>query len=137
MSCILRIIGEDFDVDSFILLSGVSSYCVFYKDEPKSKLKPGGEKYQFSGCAVDVSIADFDDFTEQEKDAAKYLELNYEKLKLIPSTPEIQFAVLDFGIEYDSYKFVQSKYLSTALIKLCADLGISIELSIYQQITKS
>ncbi|MGY4538801.1 hypothetical protein ACVW0P_003224 [Mucilaginibacter sp. UYNi724] len=135
MGCILRIIGEEFDVDNFILQSGIRSYSVFYKGEPKSKLSPDGKKCQFSGCAVDVSKADFNDFNKQIDDASRYLELYQEKLKLITSIPAIQFAVLDFGIECDINKFVQSKYLPITLIKLCAELGISIELSIYQQQT--
>ncbi|MCQ6960362.1 hypothetical protein [Mucilaginibacter aquariorum] len=133
MTCILSIIGENFDVDSFIAQCGVKPYGIFYKDQLIHKDLPKSKKNKFSGCSIGVSSAGFDEFNKQVDDAISYLNLNQKNLKLIPSISEIQFATLNFGIEYDIDKFVQSKYLPNTLLTLCADLGIGIELSIYQQ----
>lgn len=133
MTCILNIIGEYFDVDSFIEKCGVKPYKISYKDHPKHKDLPESKKNKFSGCSIGVSNAEFDEFNKQVEDAINYLTANKENLKFIPSIPEIQFATLNFGVEYDIDKFVQSKYFPNTLLTVCADLGIGIELSIYQQ----
>ena len=132
MSCILRISGEDFDVDDFILQSKISPYNKFYKDTPKIKSKPEGEKTKSSGCSMEVSSADFDNFKQQVQDAINYLNNYQQELQYINTTPKIQYAVLGFGVEYDPNKFTQTQYLPTELLKFSADLGISIEISIYQ-----
>ncbi|SEP30141.1 DUF4279 domain-containing protein [Mucilaginibacter sp. OK283] len=130
MSCVLRIIGEDFDVDSFILKTGIDPYKVFYKGDPKVKSKPDGKKFEHSGCAIDASEADFTDFKQQVKDVIEFLESNRNKLLFINSGSEIQYAVLDFGVAYNPDKFTQTQYLPKELLKLAADLGIGIEISI-------
>jgi hypothetical protein len=132
MSCILRISGEGFDVDDFILQSKISPYTKFYKGSPRVESKPDGEKIKSSGCNLEISHADFDEFKQQVQDAIDYLNNHHQELQYINVTPEIQYAVLDFGVEYDPDKFTQTQYLPTELLKLSADLGISIEISIYQ-----
>jgi len=133
MSCVLRIIGEDFDVDSFILKTGIDPYKVFYRGDSKVKSKPDGKKTERSGCAIGASWADQTDFKQQVKDAIGFLESNRDKLLFINSVPEIQYAVLDFGVSYNPDKFTQTQYLPKELLRLTADLGIGIEVSIYQE----
>lgn len=133
MSCILRITGKDFDVDVFVLQSKISPYDKFYKGLPRIESKPESEKLNFSGCSLEVSKAGFDNFKQQIQDAIDYLNSHQQELQYINTTPEIQYATLDFGVEYDTNKFTQTQYLPKELLKLCADLGIDIEISIYQE----
>jgi len=133
MSCIFRITGENFDVDDFIQKSGISPYAKFYKGAPRIESKPNGEKIKTTSCNLKVSDAGFDEFNQQVQDAIDYLNSHQQKLQYIKSTPEIQYATLDFGVEYNPDKFTQTQYLPTELVKLSADLGIGIEISIYQQ----
>lgn len=100
MSCILRIIGEKFDVNAFILQSGIEPYKVFYKGDPKCHSKPNGAKLNNSGCAIELSNAGFDDFSQQLKEVITYLTQHKEKLKLINGFPGIEHSVIDFGIEH-------------------------------------
>lgn len=131
MSCVLRISGENLDIDSFIARSGIFAYRRFYKGDARLKSKPNGPKVESSGCTIEVSKAEFHDFKEQVEDAISYLATNRDVLSLIRTTPDIEYAVLDFGVSYDDNKFTQTHFFSTELLSLTADLGISIELSIY------
>ncbi len=108
MSCILRIAGEDFDVDAFISKSTIVAYNRFYKGDAKYKSKPDGTKVERSGCAIEVSKVEFENFHQQVDDAILYLNQNKEKLQLIKAIPEIQYAVLDFGVDYASDKLKQN-----------------------------
>jgi len=132
MSCVLGIGGENFNVDDFILKSELTVYKIFHKGEPIVPTKPNGRKSTHSGCGITVSKVEFDDFNKQVEDTIQYLKENSQKLKLIKSTKDIDYASLDFGVSYDESKFVQSKYLPNELLCLVADLGISVEISIYQ-----
>lgn len=133
MSCILRISGENLDVDDFIFQSKVSPYTIYYKGAPEIKSKPEGQKNGRSGCHITVSKAHFTEFEKQVADAIKFLQEHRGKLYHIDITQGIEFATLDFGVEYNPEKFVQSKYFPKELIKLSGELGVDIEISIYQQ----
>ncbi len=131
MSCYLNILGADFDVDNCLLKTTMRPQDIWHKGEPKFKTKPDGKKLTHSGCSFVASNADFDQFNEQVADVTAFLKDHYKDLQKLTQTIGIEYAVLDFGVEYDESKFVQSKYLPIDLIKLCAELNISIELSIY------
>jgi hypothetical protein len=84
--------------------------------------------------SIDASKADFNDLAKQIKDTIRYLERNKEKLSHIKSTKEIQYAILDFGIDLriDRKKVLcQSGRFPNKLLKLAGELGVDIELSIY------
>ena len=133
MSCILNILGENFDVDDFLLKTKLVPYKIFHKDSPRYQTKPEGKKNTNSGCSIEISKAEFSDFDGQVKDVIDYLNKHNKDLQILSTTPEIQFATLNFGVDYDINKFVQSHYLPPELLKTVADLCISVELSIYQQ----
>ena len=136
MPCILRIAGENFDVDSFIEMTAAKPYKIFYKGEPQYATKPDGKKVERSGCSLEISKVDFENLDQQINDAIVYLNQNREKLQWINKTPEIQYAVLDFELNYDSDKFVQSHYLPNEFLNLVSQLGIGIEISIYHPTDK-
>jgi hypothetical protein len=133
MPCILTITGENFDVDDFISKSNIVPYRKFYKGDPKYKTKPDGAKIERTGCSIDISKVEFENFNQQINDATVYLNQNKQKLQLINITEGIEYAVLDFGITHDPNNFVQSHYLSNEFLKLVSELGIGIELSVYQK----
>jgi hypothetical protein len=133
MSCILRISGEDLDADAFKEQSGISLYSVFRKGEPKYKSKPESLKLNSSGCMIEVSNANFNEFNQQVADAILYLKTNRLSLTYISQTNEVEHAFLDFGVNFNpTNDFVQSQYFPLELIMLAADLGIGINLSMYQ-----
>lgn len=85
---------------------------------------------QYSFISILVSDAGFDSWKEQIEDAIRFLEKNKSSMNLIPETPEIDQATLDFEIRGRD-KFCQSVILPNKLLKLAADSGIEIEISIY------
>ena len=137
MPCILRITGENFDVDNFIKKSNVATYKVYYKGDAMYATKPEGKKNERSGCSIEIGKVDFENLDQQRDDVIVYLNQNKEKLEWINKTPEIQYAVLDFGLNYDSDKFVQSHYLPNKFLRLVSELDIGIEISMYQSADKT
>jgi len=134
MSCYLYITGTKFDIDAFITKSKLSYSSKRYKGQPKFETKPTGEKLLRSSLSMQTSSADFNDLEKQIKDTIAYLKRNYEKLDHISSTKEIQWAVLNFGIDLRIDKknvFSQSDMFPNKLLKLAGNLGLDIELSIY------
>lgn len=134
MSCILHIGGRNFDIDNFVDKSKLQPYNKSYKGQPKFKTKPDGEKLTHSLISIKTSKADFDNLKKQVADTIRYLKINEDKLTHIATTKGIDNAVLDFGIDLriDKKKILtQSDKFPNELLKLAAELGLDIKLSIY------
>ena len=134
MPCNLTLIGKNLDIDTFVKKSKLRGYLKSYKGQPRFKSKPEGEKLPYSLLKIQTSKADFDNLVKQIKETIKYLKRNKEKLSHILVTPEIEYAILDFGIDLtiDRKKtLTQSSLFPNDLLKLAGDLGLDIELSIY------
>src|SRR5262249_7512365 len=85
------------------------------------------------GFKCDVSDAR-GDLARQVQDAIEFLTRYFEDLRQLGHEDSIQVKCLSFGYHFrpDNIEaFVQSDSLPVALLKLCADLEISIELSLY------
>lgn len=130
MSCYFSVIGADFEPDKFIARTKLDYAQISYTGTPRFNSKPEKGKRNYSILSTKVSHAGFDDFNQQVKDAIEYLRVNYDKLKMIADTPGVDYANLDFGVDY-KYNFVQSHYFPPELVKLAGELGISFEISLY------
>ncbi|NML37457.1 DUF4279 domain-containing protein [Chitinophaga sp. G-6-1-13] len=132
MPCNLRITGKDFDISSF--LSGTELLVVKTgsKGEPRSPLRPNGEKLPYTFLTIETSRAEFGDFDTQVKDTIVYFQMHREQLLQIKETKGIDQVSLDFGIESSEDQFSQQIFLPVELIGLAAELGISIQISIYR-----
>ena len=134
MSCILNIAGKNFDVDAFVDKSKLRPYRKSYKGQPKFKTKPEGEKLTRSSMSIETSKAEFGNFKKQIDDTIRFLKRNKDKLAHVTLTKEIEYAVLNFGIDLriDKKKVLtQSDTFPSELLKLAGDFGLDIELSIY------
>lgn len=135
MSCILRIEGEKFDVDGFLEITKMEPYEKHRKGEKRLFKKTGKQLFfEESGCRFELSNADFNDFDTQRKDAIKFLNDNYKKLKSIYSfgLKKTEVPTIDFGIENQIADFwCQSEYLQPELLKLAGELNFGIEISLY------
>ncbi|MGN6181112.1 MAG: hypothetical protein ACTHNW_18160 [Mucilaginibacter sp.] len=129
----LRISGENFDVDAFVEKTTMPGFRKYYKGEPK--VKSSKRRNEHSGGSIATSEADFDDFKGQIADTIQFLTEYKNNLMIIASTPDIDYAVIDFGINsaINEHKLMQTFYFTKALIKLCAELNIEIVLSIYKE----
>jgi Domain of unknown function (DUF4279) len=134
MSCILTIKGENLDVEGFIRQTGLQPYKKFLKGDPKTRSKPEGKKFSFSGLSLEASSADFNQLDKQIQDTIEFLRSNKEKLCHIAVTKEVDFATLDFGIELriDFERVVyQFEHFPAELLRLAGELGISLDISLY------
>lgn len=134
MPCNLVILGKNFDIDEFLAKSKLRGFTKIYKGEPRFKSKPEGKKVEHSRIAIQTSKADFHELNKQIKDTIRYLKRHKDKLSYIKQFKEIDFALLDFGINLriDRKKvLLQSDRFPSELLKLAGELGLDIELSIY------
>ncbi|RYE17653.1 MAG: hypothetical protein EOP51_23510 [Sphingobacteriales bacterium] len=131
MSCILTIIGEHFDVDTFYELVKIPQFERFYKGEPINAVNPRERKHSFA--TIVTSEASFSDYQQQVEDTYEFLEKHQESLKHIKSTPNIEYATINFGIdaEINEERLTQSLYFPEKLVIICGILGIGIEASLY------
>lgn len=134
MSCILRIIGKELEPDQFVAeLKNLRPHKISYKGQPKFKTKPDGKKLDHSSVSFVVSDAAFEDFRQQIIDATDFLKRYKDDLKTIAITPGIEYATLDFGVSLATDKFTMMGYFVPDMLRLMSDLGIGLEVSLYQQ----
>ena len=84
--------------------------------------------YERAGLSFEVSEADFDQLAQQFDDASSFLARHEADVALLVSAGE---AVLDFGYQARNVA-LQVDRVPIHLIRRAADLGVEIELSLYQ-----
>ncbi len=133
MSCKLSIIGTYLDIDSFVSKTKMSGFSKSYKGDSINRVNPRKLKYSF--VSIITSEAGFDDIKSQINDTISFLNKYQDNLRHISDIPEIEYATIDFGVDsvIDEEHLTQSFYFPISLIKICAELGIGIELSIYKE----
>ena len=122
------------NIDTFIEESKLLPYQKRYQGQPRIDSKPGGKKHAHSNISIEVSNADFSKFENQIIDCIQFLKTNKQKLLHIAAIKEVEYAVLDFGIELrinNTKVPIQSQTFLSELLKISGDPGIDIELSIY------
>lgn len=133
MSCVLSIIGKNLNVDELLSSTKLKVAEIRHKGEAINKLD-NTKKLPYSYVSILTSNAEFDKLQAQINDTIKYLKRNFDKLKLVSTVKNIDYFVLNFGIDLTINKkniLTQNEMLPSKLLKLCGDLNIDIELSIY------
>ena len=128
MSCILRISGEELNIDKMLQSSSLTYDQVWRKGEPCSIV---GKLNTHSGVQFVVSDADFEDFIIQRSDAIKFLEKNTDAILKMVQFPNVQNNTLDFGVSITEGNVAVMSYLSPELIGLAAKCGLGVEISCY------
>lgn len=98
MTCVLRAIGAEFDVDAFLRESPFSGATRFRRGEPRLAPGPDGDECAASGFAVPVGEADLDDLEGQVSGATDFLRLQEDELRRLGQFPGLQEMCLDFAI---------------------------------------
>lgn len=131
MSCILRIGGENFDVDRFLTECPFEPVKVWRKGEPRfKKSSPDGPYNSTSGVNIEVSPADFSELEAQISDAMQFFSEHQNFLKQLSSISGVEYPVVDFGVEIHPPGW-NSFVVPPALLSLLGDFGISLMLSTY------
>ena len=127
--CVLRAASIDFAVDEFLKTSTLLPCDVYRKGEPRGR---NGKLYDKSGITVVVSEATGDELTRQIKDAIQFLEQNRVEITNLRNLVGSDGIALDFSI-WNKEVFGQHCYFPPLLLRLAGELGLGIELSIYQK----
>lgn len=132
MSCNLQISGKDLNINDFLAKTKMTPYRKVNKGEPLNKL--GKRISDSSFAAFAASDSGFDDIKTQIKETIEFLDSNKDNLSHILSTPEVEYAFIDFGVNsmIDDDHLTQGFYFPVELLKLCGELGIGIKLSTYK-----
>lgn len=129
MSCILRIGGENFDSENFVQRSKMEWEQNVYKGVPAAT---GSKRISdTSYVSVATSNAGFTDHKQQIIDTIEFFIKYKNNLHSVINTSEIDYAVVDFGVDINEKYAIQSFSFPVELVKLCSELGIGIEISTY------
>ena len=133
MPCVLHISGKNFQPELALKNVTFKPYQV-YKAGDKMNFGKRDAIYSDSGFSVDVGEDDNNwNLSDQIRWAEIFLEKHFSELKLISGADELSF---DFGYvprkgEDGMTMFCQSDCFNPNLLKLCGELQIEIELSLY------
>ena len=134
MNCVLRIEGTDFKVDDFLKSNSLKAYKVWHIGEPVTPKRKDNSNSTASGCNIDISEADFDQFEIQKSDAIEFLTNNFDKLQrlsdfglLKSESPSLDFGVYTRMFDVDA----QFDRFEPEFLRLAGSLNVTIELSQY------
>jgi hypothetical protein len=130
--CTLRASGAGFDPYAFLAGSSLVACRIFRPGEPHA---PRSRPSRQAGIAVGVSDASWSDLDAQVADAERFLERNRAEIERLARTPGIGIT-LDFPLtlqvedesEPRAGRFIR---FPASLVRLAAELGIELELSLY------
>jgi len=133
--CILHVLGESFDPESYLNATGLLVYESFRRGEQRFPVRDGQKprQYKYGGFKCEVSSKGGDNFPGQVDDAIDFLKRNKQTLLSLQSCPSVETKTLDFGLDLRimDHNHAQFDYLPPKLLLLCGQLGIGIEMSIY------
>ena len=128
MGCLLHVTGVDLDASQVLGGTGLQPYAQYHSGDLRAVGPKEGQPLEFGGFKLLVS--DADDLKQEISDASDFLRRNFDLLRIVLSAKTVQDARLDFGY-FRRPVVAQFDYLPPDLLKLAADLGIGIELSLY------
>ena len=124
--CVLRVTGDNLQLEDLVAGSSLIPCNLFRKGEPKSKSRV----WETSGITIVVSDAPGNDFDQQIEDAILFLERNREDVARLRKRSDLEDLRLDFGVDRKE-GFLQCAFFPPRLVKVAGELGIGLELSIY------
>lgn len=131
MSCILRIGGQNFDVDLFAKTSSLVADSVWRKGERRF---PNSKRIltvnDSSGVRITASDADMDEFAVQVENAIAFIRENETNLRALTALPGVEFAIFDFGLEIRPPGWASFDF-PPELLSLAGGVGTSICVSVY------
>jgi hypothetical protein len=136
MSALIRAAGNIFNVDSFLKDSPFIPTKVFRAGEPRFPAsKPNGPFHTSSGLNVKVSLADFDDYEAQMKDAFYFMRDHADEIVRLRDFEGVEGLGIDFGADiyppgFSSFRFPHQ------LLLMAGKLRVDLELSVYPSDSK-
>ena len=132
--CVLRVTGNELDLDECLGSGEFEPDNVYRKGEPRVKQRPGGPVNDHNGFTIMVSDSGGDRVSLQIGDARRFLEGNKSKLRDLTAREDVEAVYLDFGWDFpvgENVAFAQFNHFPPELLRLCGELNIGIEVSVY------
>jgi hypothetical protein len=132
MPCIFHVSGEKFQPEIALQSATFSPYHVYKIGEKVNRGKPGAV-YSDSGFSVYVGDKNCDDLGKQIEATILFVQNNLSVLRLLTGAEELKF---DFGYkprrgEDGLTMLCQCDGFEPDFLKMCGELKIGIELSLY------
>ena len=133
MSCQLRFSANNFDVDSYLLISKLNPHEIFKAgDYQQTVLESWVTKH--SGFCISASNADFDDFNGQIIDTGNFIRQHMEELEALSKMENRVTFFFDFGLTttlFEEDVWVQSFHFPVEFLMLLSRIGAGLEISSY------
>ncbi len=130
MRCVLRVWGNDFDVDSLTLNQEIEVIKVWRKGQPKFKSNPNSHINVTSGINIELGYSGFSELEKQITEAILFCKSHREALNELVSSKGVDGAVADFGAEIHPPGWC-SFYFDPEILIVLGDIGITLGLSVY------
>lgn len=124
-SCVLRVIGDNFQPYDFLQDSNLEPCNIFHKGEQRSA------KSEWHSSGITVEVSSKDEFSAQIQDAVFFLQTNRDELLRLMKFAGIEKLGVDFGINAEKI-FVQSYIFPLEIVHLASELKLELEISIYE-----
>jgi hypothetical protein len=128
MGCVLHVTGANLAPSLVLDGTGLQPYAQYRSGDLQTVGRKKGEPWEYGGFKLLVS--DADDLKQQIRDASDFLRNNFNSLRIALSAETVEDARLDFGY-FHRPVVAQFDYLPPDFLRLAADLGIGVELSLY------
>ncbi|MEO8673629.1 MAG: hypothetical protein ABI411_20135 [Tahibacter sp.] len=128
MSCVLRVYGNELDVDALISQCRLDAISVRRKGQVRGA---SGQRHATSGANFVVSNAEFTSFDLRLRDATAFLSDQQAAIDAMVRFPGVESATLDFGVAIAAGCMAQFSYLPPEFIRLAAARGLGVEISQY------
>jgi hypothetical protein len=132
MECVLRVYGQAFDVNGFLVDSPWRPNPVYHRGEKQLSLR-GFEVLEFSGFVLSVPGSDIlgEAFADHASAVLKFLEENHSECERLKAFPGIEGRTLDFASPLREDQPMRSHHIPLELVRVAADLGIALEITVY------
>jgi hypothetical protein len=132
MPCIFHVSGEKFQPDLALKNATFKPYKIYKIGEKMNFGRPGAV-YSDSGFSVYIGPEDSWNLAEQTEAAQIFVQDHFSVLKLLCDAERLRF---DYGYkprrgDDDLTMFCQCDSFEPAFLKICGELSIAIELSLY------
>ena len=134
MGCVLRVRGDEFDIDNLLSILKLTPCHVQRKGH--RRFGPKSRVAEYTGFNVSTSDASEDDLQCQISDTISFIERNIADLQTLMSYPGVRGAELGFSIRSRLRQpnvWAQNDYLPPKILLLAGQLGLAINLTQYSE----
>lgn len=128
MGCVLRVFGENLDIDGLVQSQKLMPLVTWRKGQERI-LK--GQFHIDSGANFDVSDVEDEDFSLQISDVKVYLTENSDEIIKLVSFSGVEEATLDFSVSTRRGFATQTSFFPSTFLQQVAKLGLGLAVSHY------